>query len=258
MYEDSVNEAVKTASAKRNLLKSNPLGYFISSMLAGLYVGFGIILIYAIGGPLHTAGHPAIKLVMGASFGIALTLVVFAGSELFTGNTFYMTLGWLRGREKPGDLALIWLVSWIGNLAGALALALAVVHIGTLQHSQSLVTAISEAKMSASPTVLFVSGILCNILVCLAVWTSVRAKSDTAKILLISMCLFAFIGSNFEHSVANMTLLGVGVLAKVADHISWTGFFYNMLWVSLGNIVGGAVILAGAYHLIADREKQPD
>jgi len=253
MYEDSVSNAVSVAVRKRNFLRANPAGYFISSMLAGLYIGLGIVLIYAIGSPLKSAGHPALKLVMGASFGIALTLVVFAGSELFTGNTMYMTLGWLRRAVSFGDLLRVWLVSWLGNLAGSLALAAAVVYAGSLAHADLLVHAIASAKMGAPASVLFVSGLLCNILVCLALWTSGRTGSDAAKILLICLCLFAFIGSGFEHSVANMSLLGVGVLAKVGVDVSWSGLFYNLLWVSLGNIVGGAVVLAGSYHLIAER-----
>lgn len=253
MFEDSVNDAVATALRKRAFLAANPVGYFVASMLAGLYVGLGIVLIFAVGGPLARAGHPGLRLVMGLSFGLALTLVVFAGSELFTGNTLFMTLGWLRGGVRLRDLTRVWAVSWLGNLAGSLALAAAVVHVGSLVHAQPLVHSASAAKMGAAPSVLFVSGLLCNLLVCLALWTSGRTRSDAAKILLICLCLFAFIGSGFEHSVANMTLLGIGVLSRVGAEVGWGGYAHNLLWVTLGNAAGGAVVLAGAYHRIADR-----
>jgi len=223
MVLETVEAAVRTAVAKRDYLYANPVGYFMASMLAGLYVGLGIVLIFAIGGPLAQAGHPALKLLMGASFGIALTLVVFAGAELFTGNTLYMTLGWLRGGVRARDLALVWGVSWVGNLVGALTLCAAVVHVGSLGHARELIATVSSAKMGAAPSVLLVSGLLCNLLVCLALWTASRTRSDAAKIILISMCLLAFIASGFEHSIANMTLLGVGVLGPGVVCVGWSG-----------------------------------
>ena len=88
MFDEALQNAGSVAATKRAFLRENPLGYFIASMLAGVYVGLGIILIFAVGAPLAQTGHPALKLIMGTSFGIALTLVVFAGAELYTGNTF--------------------------------------------------------------------------------------------------------------------------------------------------------------------------
>ncbi|MFU8780919.1 MAG: formate/nitrite transporter family protein [Kiritimatiellia bacterium] len=254
MFDEALQSAGSVAVTKRTFLRENPLGYIIASMLAGAYVGLGIILIFAIGGPLAAAGHPAQRLVMGASFGIALTLVVFAGSELYTGNTMFMSLGWLRKEVKLRDVGLVWLVSWTGNLIGALALSWLVVQAGSLLHAQSFIQTVAGAKTTAPAHVLFASGVLCNLLVCLALWTASRTKADTAKIILINLCLFAFIASGFEHSIANMTLLGIGVLYRAGTDLSWAGYFYNLLWVTLGNTLAGAVILAGAYHLMAKRE----
>ena len=254
MYDEALQNAGSLAATKRAFLRENPLGYFVASMLAGAYVGLGIILIFAIGGPLAAAGHPSLRLVMGASFGIALTLVVFAGSELYTGNTLFMSLGWLRKEVKLQDLGAIWIVSWIGNLIGALALSWLVVQARSLLHAESFIQTVAGSKMTAPAHVLFASGVLCNMLVCLALWTASRTKADAAKIILINLCLFAFIASGFEHSIANMTLLGVGVLYRAGTDLSWGGYFYNLFWVTLGNTVGGAVILAGAYHLMAKRE----
>lgn len=254
MFEEALQHAGSVAVTKRAFLRENPLGYFIASMLAGVYVGLGIVLIFAIGGPLAAAGHPALKLAMGASFGIALTLVVFAGSELYTGNTFFMSLGWLRKEVKLHDLGLVWLVSWTGNLLGALALSWLVVQARSLLSAQTLIHSVATTKMTAPAHVLVASGILCNLLVCLALWTASRTKADTAKIILINLCLFAFIGSGYEHSIANMTLLGVGTLYRAGTSLSWAGYAYNLFWVTLGNTLAGAVILAGAYHLMANRE----
>jgi nitrite transporter NirC len=249
MYQESVDAAAQVGSKKAVFLRKNPLGYFIASMLAGIYVGLGIILIFSVGAPFAAAGSPAVKLVMGASFTIALTLVVFAGSELFTGNTMYLTFSCLGRQTRIRDLLAIWSVSWIGNLAGSLALAWLVVVSGSIDHAFPMIGNVTAVKMSVTPTELIGRGLLCNLLVCLALWTAGRTRSDAAKIMLIGLCLFAFIGSGFEHSIANMSLLGIGLFAQAGEGISWGGYFYNLLWVTFGNILGGAVVLAGAYHL---------
>ncbi len=254
MYEQSVDESAEIGGRKSKFARENPLGYFIASMLAGIYVGLGIVLIFSIGAPFATAGHPACKLVMGASFGLALILVVFAGSELFTGNAMLMTFAWLRRKATLGDLARVWTFSWLGNLAGALTLAWLVVATDSIVSSAPFVEKAATAKMSASPLVLMGRGLLCNLLVCLAIWMANRSRSDTAKILLICWCLFGFIGSGYEHSIANMTLLGLGVLARTSDVVGWGGFGYNLVWVTVGNTLG-AVMLAGAYHVMSPAQR---
>ncbi len=256
MYSESVEKAAQTGVQKSGFLRGNPVGYLIASMLAGVYVGLGIILIFSVGAPFAAVGSPAVKLVTGASFAIALTLVVFAGSELFTGNTMFMTFSCLGRQMRLRDLLVVWTVSWVGNLAGALAVAWLAAVSGSIDHAFPMLGDVSAAKMSVSPVELIGRGLLCNLLVCLALWTAGRTTSETAKILLISLCLFAFIGSGFEHSVANMSLLAIGLFAKTGADVGWAGYFYNLLWVTLGNTLGG-VLLAGAYHWMA-RDNQKD
>lgn len=253
MYQKQVEEAVQTGIRKVAFLKNNPLGYFIASILAGIYIGLGIILIFSVGAPFAQVSSPAVKLVMGVSFAIALTLVVFAGSELFTGNTMYLTFSCLSRQTSLRELLSVWTVSWIGNLVGSLAVAWLVVFSGSIDHAIPMVQKVTAAKMSIAPAALVGRGLLCNLLVCLALWTAGRTQSDSAKIMLIGLCLFAFIGSGFEHSIANMSLLGIGLFAHAGEGISWTGYFYNLTWVTLGNILGGAVVLAGAYHLATQK-----
>jgi len=253
VFQASIQEATQVGVNKVSFLRVNPLGYFIASMLAGIYVGLGIILIFSVGAPFAAAGSPAVKLVMGASFAVALTLVVFAGSELFTGNTMILTFSCLDRQTRLRDLLSLWTVSWIGNLAGALAVAWLVVFSGSIDHAFPMIGNVTAAKMSVGPAALIARGLLCNLLVCLALWTAGRTTSDAAKILLIGLCLFAFIGSGFEHSIANMSLLAIGLFAKAGADISWGGYFYNLLWVTLGNTLGG-VLLAGAYYLASRRD----
>ena len=213
MYDETIAAVARAARQKSEYLQRSPSGYLLLSALAGVYVGFGIILIFAVGAPLWEAGSPFTKVVMGASFGIALSLVIFAGSELFTGNNLVMAIGVLRRSASPAMLGAVWVMSFAGNLIGALAFAWLVAKSGVLSSGPQLafVQKTVETKMDLPFGELFVRGILCNWLVCLAVWTSIRAQSETARLIMIFWCLFAFIGAGFEHSVANMSLLGVGL-----------------------------------------------
>jgi nitrite transporter NirC len=120
MFLDTVDQFATLAVGKAAFLRRSPLGFWVSSMMAGAYVGLGIILIFCVGANVDPGIRPV---VMGASFGIALTLVIFAGSDLFTGHTMFMTLGWLRQRTSLGDLAACWAGSWAGNLGGCVVLA---------------------------------------------------------------------------------------------------------------------------------------
>jgi nitrite transporter len=235
------------AEKRSEFLKRSPLGFWISAMMAGAYVGIGIILIFSVGSDVDPAYR---ALIMGASFGIALTLVVFAGSDLFTGHTMFMPMGLLRRRIGWGELASAWTISWLGNLVGAGALAALFVlgGGGAVLHSKSgLLLTVAAAKMNAPAIALFARAILCNWLVCLALWMSARMVSDAAKCIAIFWCLFAFIGSGYEHSVANMTLLAIALLSEHPDTITVGGMLHNLLWVSLGNIVSGAVIMGAGY-----------
>ncbi len=255
MYKEEFAAAANAAANKLRLLKKNPLGYFLFSMLTGAYIGFGVLLAFTIGGLLN--GQPYAKVVMGLSFGVALSLVIIAGAELFTGNNFVMAAGVSRKKIRVQDAVLLWIICWLGNLAGGIILALIYHGTGLASAPDSVGTfmaASALAKMSASAGKLFLRGILCNMLVCLAVWSGFRTKSDSTKLIMTFWCLFAFITSGFEHSIANMTLLTEALLNPCGQAVSLGGFFYNLLWVTLGNMAGGIIFLAIPYSIGA-REK---
>lgn len=258
MVEQTLEQFAAIATKKVEFGVRNPLKYFILSVLAGIYVGFGIILIFSIGAPLQAFQPALLKAVMGASFGIALTLVVFAGSELFTGNNMVLTIGSLAGKVQWKDTAWLWVICLAGNFIGSMLLAWIFVAsgLGRVELTAKFISTVAQAKMSAPFLELFLRGILCNMLVCLAIWTSGRTQNDAAKIMLIFWCLFAFIGSGFEHSVANMTLLGIPLFlpgAHVAELIR--GLFANLIPVLLGNIIGGAIFIGAAYWFVAGGSK---
>ena len=259
MEHETIATAAAAARAKAGLLRHSPLQYLVLSALAGAYVGLGIVLIFAIGAPLQAAGSGATRAVMGASFGVALTLVIFAGSELFTGNNLFMTVGLLSRTVNGSTLTRVWIASFLGNLVGSLLLALATAASGVLSKApgKEFVLGVVAAKMAAPASELFFRAVLCNVLVCLAVWMGLRTKDETARLVLIFWCLFAFIGAGFEHSVANMTLLGIGLfLPHDPALVSWAGFARNLTLVTAGNIVGGALLIGLPYWFVAQGQRR--
>lgn len=250
MFEEEFAAAAAAAGTKAAFLKRNPVGYFLASMLAGAFIGFGVLLAFTIGGLLEGAAYT--KVLMGASFGIALSLVVMAGGELFTGNNFVMTAGAVSGTVGWGGAVRLWLVCWLGNLAGAVLLALLFYGTGLTDGAAGAFMASGAAgKMALPPVQLFLRGALCNVLVCLAVWCGFRCKSESGKLIMIWWCLFAFITCGFEHSIANMTLLTIALLEPAGAAVSAGGWLYNLLVVTAGNMAGGILLAAAPYAVIA-------
>lgn len=252
MHNETLEKLTIAAKNKVNLLNSSRLKYIVSSAFAGLYVGIGILLIFTIGGLLTSANSPMTKIMMGVSFAIALSLVVMTGSELFTGNNMVMTAGTLNKGTSTKDLLRVWAYSFVGNLLGSLLVAGLFVGTGLVNKGavMEFFATTSLAKASLPFMDLFFRGVLCNILVCVAVMCSFRTNDDTAKLIIIFMCLFAFITSGFEHSVANMTIFGVALFSSAIKEATLMGAIYNLFVVTLGNIAGGALVMgAGAYIL---------
>lgn len=247
MYDATITKIGESATAKVSLLERSRAAYVVAAMLAGAYVGLGIALIFTIGAPAAAAGSAYLKPLMGVSFGIALTLVILAGAELFTGNNLIMTLGVLTRRVRGRNLASVWAWSWVGNLLGSVGLAALIAGSGALAGASPFVASVAGAKMGAPALELVLRAVLCNWLVCLAVWMSMRTENDAAKCIAIFWCLYAFIACGFEHSVANMTLLALALFGPHGEAVTWLGFARNLGWVTLGNVIGGAVFVAGAY-----------
>lgn len=250
MHYTTIELMGSVAENKVDFMKQNPWRYLVLSIFSGIYVGFGVILSYSVGAPMGAAHSPAVRPLMGATFAIALTLVIFAGSELFTGNTMVITIGWLEKRVNFVDLLRISAWALFGNLIGSVLLAWIFIQTGLpLQARLSeLILLISKAKMTTGFWPLFNRAILCNMLVCLAVWASSRTKNDAAKLIIIWWCIFGFVGSALEHSIANMSLLATALM--IPHHpatISLSGFMWNLIPVTLGNIVGGALMIGAGY-----------
>lgn len=255
MYQEEIQNTGALAAQKYKLLHERPTAYFISAMQAGAFVGFGVLLSFTAGGLLTADGVPAVKLIMGACFGVALSLVIMAGSELFTGNTFVMTVGCLQRKVRLPHVAAICALSWVGNLAGSILLALLyrLTGLGTGAVAQIMADT-AAAKMAVPPGQLFVRAILCNILVCLAVWCGIKMKSEAGNLIMVFWCLLAFFTTGFEHSVANMTLLTVALFNPAGAAVDLLGYAYNLAVVTLGNMAGGIIFMALPYYAVARKK----
>jgi len=258
VYSETIQEVGKQAAAKLEHQQNSLFGHLVRSALAGMYVGAAIVLIFTIGGLLSKAAPGTERVVMGVCFGGALTMVIFAGAELVTGSNMVLTLGVLTGRATGGNLISNWAWTWFGNLLGSMLLAWMVYQSGLLDDDpiRSFIVNTASKKMNLPPEQLFLRAILANWLVCLGVWMAARAKSETARILLIWWCMFTFITSGFEHSVANMCGLLLGLQLPHSETVTWAGYWYNIGLATAGNAIGGAFFVAGLYWASSPRSRR--
>lgn len=227
------------------------------ALLAGAYIGIGgLLYLLAMTGADPNVGVD--RIVGGAAFSLGLVLVVIAGAELFTGNAL-VVIAWADGRVASRGLLRNWALVYVGNFAGAIGLVALVWGAGTLDLAGGgLATRAIEAaaaKTALPFTRAFVSGVLCNILVCLAVWMSFSARHVVGKVLCIVFPVTAFIALGFEHSVANMFLIPLGMIA--GGGFDGAALANNLVPVTLGNIVGGGVLVAAVYWLIYRQGRRP-
>lgn len=240
------------AARTKTDLARRPGVYLVNTMLAGAYIGLGVVIMTTAGGPLVDAGSGFAPLVQGLVFGVALTIVVVAGGELATSGMMVFTQGAMRGSISWARGGATLLACLAGNLLGAVVLA-TILHLsgalGPATPAGRTIASMIEHKAHESGTELFFRGVLCNLMVCLAIWCAGRLQHEVAKIIVVFACVMVFITSGFEHVVANMTTFSFGLIgglpgATVAE------FARNVLLVGLGNLVGGGV-LVGAANAVA-------
>lgn len=259
--------------AKANL---NFLAKFTLSVLAGVFIAFGAALFTLV---IHDSklSFGFTQLIGGLSFCLGLILVVVAGAELFTGNNL-LVMAYVSKKITLRKLIENWVIVFLGNFIGALSLALWVYLSRQWSANSNLVGAkallIANAKVSLPFVVAFTRGVLCNALVCLAVWLCMAGRSATDKILSILFPISAFVALGFEHSIANMYFIPMGLLLKneppvleaAAAMTGKTGDFTNLtaqtflmnnlLPVTLGNIVGGGLLVGLVYWFVYLRGKK--
>lgn len=235
-------EATSGQAAHKAHDLGHPPRYFVSAMLAGAYIGIGEVLLLVAISPFVAKGSAAVKLLEGAVFPVALTIVMFAGAQLFTSNVMVMLVGALSGRTGPRDLFASWGLSPAGNLVGAFVFG-AMVHASGVTSSPSaraMLTEMVHAKTELGGGQLFWRAVLCNMLVCLAIWMFTRARGDAAKIFVLWLPVAVFVAVGFEHCVANMALFSLAILD---GPVGFGDLFRNLMFTVPGNIVGGGLLV---------------
>lgn len=245
--------------------KLNTLSTILLGILAGVFIGLGAMFCTVVTTDAGL-GFGLTKLLGGLVFCLGLVLVVVAGAELFTGNTLIM-MSWMSGRTRITQLLRNWGLVYFANLAGALSLAGLMFYTNQWAFHDYGVGAnallVANAKVNLTFGTALARGILCNALVCLAVWLCFSARTVTGKILAIIFPITAFVAAGFEHSVANMYFIPMGILlsgqsavlgaagvtASGISNLNWAGFVGNLVPVTIGNIIGGGVLIGVVYWL---------
>jgi nitrite transporter NirC len=255
MFSKEMDKINNLAIQKKEMIfTKEPVDYlkfYLLAFLAGIYISLAMYLALNIGAALNIVNSSVTKLIMGLSFSVGLILVVFAGSELFTGNVMIMSIGLYNRKIKFLHLAIVLLCSYIINWNGAYFISTLIYRGGLLSEQvKSYLLTIAEVKVQLPIQNLIIAGFLCNLFVCLAIWLCQRVIDESTKIILIIVCVFAFVTLSFEHSVANMFCL---LLANMVDsnRITFINEVYNLTYVTLGNILGGIFIGFG-YAFLSD------
>lgn len=250
----------KVNIATENRMRLSPQKTFVAALLGGAYIAFGSFLALIIGGNLPGIQAENVglqKLIFGGVFPLGLMLVAIAGAELFTGNTAYFAPSVLSRKIKPYSPLKNGSIVYVGNFLGAITVAwLFAYYTGMLNDSFALENAIAigEQKVSQPFMVTLVKGIVCNWMVALAMWMAFAAKDISSKILGIWFPIMAFVAMGFEHCVANMFFIPTAIFYG-AD-VTWFEFlFHNLLPVTIGNIIGGGLLVGSAYWYLYDKKK---
>jgi formate/nitrite transporter len=232
-------------------------------VLAGAFIGLGALyFVLVISDP--SLGFAAKRVLGGVVFSLGLLLVVVAGAELFTGNNL-LAMAWADGKLTTWEVVRNWLIVCTANFVGAAGLAVLVWLSGHAEMNQGAVgntyLAIAAAKTTMPFSTAFFRGVLCNVLVCMAVWMTLAGRTVTDKLIAIVFPISAFVAAGFEHSIANMYFIPLAMLLKEgattlppgADAIGWMGLMRNLVPVIAGNLAGGSVLVALVYHIIYRR-----
>ena len=243
MFKSDVEVISNLAKGKGALSKKDPTTYLLRGIMAGFYLVVAIILSYISGALMNNIAPEFGRLASAMTFSIALILICFLGGELFTGNNLVMGLGLYSKAIKASDLIRVFILSYIGNFIGSFIISFIFVKSGSnFDLLQGYLGPIIDSKLNLSITELFLRGVLCNFIVCISVLGSVKLKEETARMTLMFWCIFAFVIAGFEHSIANMGIFSVGYF--LLGGLPMGQVMNSMIWVTLGNIVGGMILYA--------------
>jgi nitrite transporter NirC len=256
MYKEEIKKVAHSAEVKSEYINDSIFKYFLLAFMAGFFVIVGIALSYSTAGIINVDGKLYGKLAVGLTFSIALGLIYFAGGELFTGNCFVLTVGLLEKTVNIKNTIKLLAVCYLGNLAGSIVSAYIYVKSGApIGLADKYLLKVAESKTHYPADELFLKAILCNFIVCLAVWLCYRLKEETAKLMMLFWCIFAFATAGFEHSIANMAVFSAALILPHPDTFTMAGVLHNLGWVTLGNILGGSLFLGLPYWYVSQGKK---
>ncbi|WP_283170723.1 formate/nitrite transporter family protein [Curtanaerobium respiraculi] len=229
----------------------------VLAIMAGIQIGMGALFMTYVKAD-QTLGFAAANVLGGLCFALGLICVIVAGSELFTGNVLLVMAAGSR-KIRWSAVAKNWAVVWLGNFIGSLILVGIIFGCGLMGTKAgdntigAQMVAVAAGKINLGPDQIFFRGIMCNLLVCLAVWMGFAGRTVIDKIFTAIFPVMAFVAMGFEHCVANMFFLPMGVIASSfgygAAPLSWSGVIYNISLATVGNIVGGAIFVGLIYWL---------
>ena len=245
----------------------------VLGVLGGAFIAFGAIFsTVALTGAEGALPYGLARVIAGLAFALGLGLVLLGGAQIFTGDVL-MVMAWASGRLALPRILRAWALVWIGNLAGAVGTALLVLlaehHMNGGGQVGVVALRTAEAKAALPFGKAVILGVLCNTLVCLAVWLSLSSRPPAHRLILLTLPIAAFVAAGFEHAVANMYYISIGLMIKaraaetfwqaaqlqptVFSHLDLAGFARNIAAVTIGNVIGGAVFVAGVYWLLYRR-----
>ncbi|MCY9662682.1 formate/nitrite transporter family protein [Paenibacillus chondroitinus] len=248
----ALEKVEQLALKKLKVFKQSRLRYFARSALASMFIGFGVIVAFKTGSFFYGGNSPLTYPTAAITFGAAIILISYGGGDLFTGNTFYFTYAALRRKIRWNTLLKLWLYTYIGNIIGAAFFAFMIYTTGLFAESSvnGFLLSVVDKKMNLPMVELFFRAILCNWLVCLAFFIPLSLKGDGAKMFAMILFVFCFFISGYEHSIANMCTFAIALVLHHPGTITMGGVLHNLIPVTLGNIIGGAVLMGVMYYYV--------
>jgi formate transporter len=266
--------AVRAEEAGVKKAGIDPLTLVALSVLAGAFISFGAIFATTVSAGGSGLPYGVIRLLSGLVFSVGLILVIVGGAELFTGNTM-IVMAWANHKVTTRDLLFNWTIAFLGNFAGAILTALLMFWTTQYTFGGGLVglaaLSTAEAKTSLPFVPALALGIMCNVLVCLAVWMCYGARTTVDRVVTVIPPIAAFAAAGFEHCIANVYFIPMGLFIKTgapdsfwasigktaADFptLTWANFVGNLIPVTIGNIIGGSIMVAAVYWFIYLRKK---
>ena len=251
--------AVNEAQYKAHTMDHEPTRYLLSSAVAGALIALILAVCLKMGQVLFAGKVAAYYVPVSAFFGVALSTIIICKVELFTSNIMYLTFGRLAGVANTRQMLQSWLMVYLGNALGIAVFAWVFMsaHAWGTVTAEHLLFNVVQHKVEASFAAIFWKGVLCNWVICLAVWVPLKLSNEVAKILMTLCLVFVFFFSGFEHSIANMAFFALAWVYGGLDALPLSHALHNLIPATLGNIVGGAV-LVGMLMYRLERHTLPD